>query len=93
MDMIGEGVVGLDQRRHSFLEARQRQAVGGIDAGGTQDADLDAGLPPPATQAAFGIDPTPGPTAFGAQTAGFVDPRPRAIAVNPRRAYVNQAPW
>ncbi len=93
MNVIGIHIVRLDQRRQPFFQTLQRQAVGGVDAGRAQDADGNTTPLPPGTQLALGIDPSAGTGTVGGERPGFVDHSPGAIAVNPRRAYVNQAPW
>ena len=91
--MVGEHIVGLDQRRCTTLQPLDRQAVGCIDTRGAQDADCDTVAPPPGTQHALGIDPPAGTGALWFQLAGFVDGGAGTIPVNPCRAYVNQAAW
>ena len=41
----------------------------------------------------FGIDPAAGPGALRIEAARFVDQIPATVAINPRRAYVNETPW
>jgi len=93
VDVVGVHVVGLDQRRQTLFQALQRQAVGGIDAGCAQDADDDAAAPAPGAQLPFGIDAAPGARIVGGEAPGLVNQGTGTIAVNPCRAYVNQAPW
>ena len=93
MDVIGEHVVTRDQRRQALLQALERQAVGGVDARRAQYGDGDAGPPPPAAQHALGINSAGGTRAFRPGVPRLVDGRRAAIAVDPRGANVNQAPW
>ncbi len=93
MDVVGEHVVARDQRRQALLQALERQAVGGVDARRAQDGDGDAGPPPPAAQHALGVDAAAGAGAFRLRAPRLVDGFGAAIAVDPRGANVNQAPW
>jgi len=93
MNMVGVHIVIGKQRRRAPLQALDRQAVGGIDTRSTQDGDSNAVAQPPGTQHTLGIDTSPGPRTLRIEAARFVDAGTAAIAVNPRRAYVNQAAW
>ena len=93
MDVVGEHIVTVDQRRQAFLQALQRQAIGRVNAGRAQDGNSDTGRPPPGPQAALGGDAAGAPCALGIQAAGLVDRRAAAIAVNACRTNINQAPW
>ena len=93
MNVVGVNVVGVDQRRQPLLQALDGQAVGGVDAGGTQDGDDDAGPPPPGAQAALGIEPTAGARALGIDAARLVDLSPAAVTVDAGGANVDQAAW
>jgi len=93
VDVIGVHVVGLDQRRQALFQALQRQAIGSVDPGRAQDADGDATATPPGTQLPFGIDTAPGARIVGGEAPGLVDQGAGTIAVNPCRAYVNEAAW
>lgn len=93
MDVVGVDIVGGGQRRQALFQAFERQTVGGINARGTQDGDTHAVVPPPGTQAAFGIDAALGAAAFRLQTTGLVDDLAAAIAVDPGRTNVDQAAW
>jgi len=93
VNVVGEHVVGFDQRRQALAQAFHRQAVGGIDAGDAQDGDGHAGPPSPGTQAAFGIEPAAGARTLGIDAARLVDLRPAAIAVDAGGANVDQASW
>lgn len=93
MDVVGVDIIGLDQRRQALFQAFQRQAVGGVDAGRAQDADGDATTSAPGAQLPFGIDAAPGPWIIGGEAPRLVNQGAGTIAVNPCRAYVNEAPW
>ena len=90
MDVVGEYIICGLKRRQGFVQALQRQAIGGVDAGGAQDADGDAIACAPLAQGLFGVDAAAGASAFGVQWPGFVNPGTCAIPVNPCRAYVNE---
>ena len=93
VDVIGVAVIGLAKRRKGLVQAFDGQAVSGVDARRAQDGDLDASPLAPLAQATFGIDSPTGASALRIQAARFVDLRATTVAINPRRAYVNQAPW
>ena len=93
VDMVGEYIVAVDQRRCAFLPALQRQAVGGVDAGRPQDRHGDAGAPPPGAQGLLGGDTPAGARTFGMAAAGFVDPGAATIAIDAGGANVDQAAW
>ena len=93
MNMVGEDVIRLGQGRQTFFQALDRQAVGGINAGGTQNGNPHPGPGAPVTQTLFGIDPAAGARTLRIQAPRFVNPRPGTVAVNPCRAYVNQLSW
>ncbi len=93
MNVVGVHIVIGHQGWRAPLQTLDRQAVGGIDARSTQDGDSNAVAQPPGTQHTLGIDPSAGPRALRIQAARFIDARTGTIAVNPRRAYVNQAAW
>ena len=93
VDVIGVAVISVAKRRKGLVQAFNGQAVGCVDTRRAQDGDLDAGPLAPLAQATFGIDPPAGASALRIQAARFVDLRATTIAINPRRTYVNQAPW
>lgn len=93
MDVISEYIILLGQGRQTFLQAFQRQTVGGVDAGRAQDADGDATAPPPGAQLPFGINPPAGARIVGGKRPGLINQCPAAITVDPCRAYVNEAAW
>ncbi len=93
VNVVGIHVLGGDQRWHRLLQARQRQPVGGVDAGRAQDADGDAAARPPGPQPAFGIDAALRPRVGRQAGPGLVDPGAGAIAIDARGAYVDQATW
>ncbi len=93
MDVIGEDIVTIDQRRRSFLQSLDRQAVSSINARRPQNGDSHAVARAPTTQATLGIDTAAGSVAFRLQPAGFIDDSTGTIPVNPCCAYVNQAAW
>lgn len=91
MDVVGEHIITVNQRRQGIFKTRQRQALIGVNTRGAQDADAHPGTPSPVTQTALGIDPAPGARTFRIQATGLINQRTCAITVNPRRAYVYQA--
>ena len=93
MDVIGKYVIGCDQRRQPLGEAFQRQAIRGVNARRPQNGNGNPVLPAPDAQPLFGIHPPSGPAAFRVQATGFVNQRALAIAINPGRTNVDQAPW
>ena len=93
MNMVGIHVILDRQRRHALLQALKRQAVCGVDAGRAQNDDRDAVSSAPGAHDSLGINPAERSFTFRIEEPGFVDPCSSAIAVNPRRAYVNQASW
>ena len=93
MNVVGEDVIRLGQGWQAFFQALERQAVGGINAGGTQNGNPHPGLGAPVTQTLFGIDPASGARTFRIQAPRFVNLRPGTVAVNPCRAYVNKLSW
>lgn len=93
VNVIGIAVIHCTERRQGLGQALDGQAISRVDARGAQDGDFDAGPLAPLTQAMFGIDATAGAGALRIQAAGFVDLRPATVAINPRRAYVDQTPW
>ncbi|TXT32374.1 MAG: hypothetical protein FD131_366 [Rhodocyclaceae bacterium] len=93
VDVVGVAVVCGAQGGQRLVQTFDGQTVGGVDAGRTQDGDLDASPLAPLTQAAFGINPPTGPRTLRIEASRFVDLRPATVAINPRRAYVNQTPW
>ncbi len=93
MDVIGVAVIGCAQRRKGLVQALDGQTVGGVDARGAQDGDFDAAPLTPLAQARFGINPSSSPGTLRIQAARFVNLRPATVAINPRRAYVNQTSW
>lgn len=93
MDVIGIHIIGRHQSWQAFIQTLHRQAIGSINTGCPENEELYAIALRPATQAALGIDPAARPGTFRIEPPGFVDNGPAAIAVNPRRTYVNEATW
>jgi len=93
VDVIGVDIIDLGQRRQTLVQAFQRQTVGGVDPRGAQDGDGNAATLAPVAQLALGIDTPSGAGALRIQAPGLVDLRAATIAVNPCRAYVNEASW
>ena len=93
MNVVGKHIIAVDQRRRAFLQTLNGQTIRRVNAGRTQDADGDAGTCAPGAQGGLGIDAARSAGALGIEAARLVDLRPATIAVNPCRAYVNQAAW
>lgn len=93
VNVIAIDVVGRDQRRQTFLQALERQAVGSINARRPQDADSDTIQPSPAAQAIFGVDAPRRPGTFRMSAPGFVNSGTCAIAIDACRTNVNQPAW
>ncbi len=91
--MVAVNILGGCQGRQPATQALKRQPVGGVNAGGAQDADTHAASPAPVAQAALGIDAARGAGALRPTRAGLVDQRSGTIAVNPGRTHVDQLPW
>ena len=93
VDVVGVTVIGRAERWKGLVQALDGQAVGGVDARGAQDGDFDTAPLAPLAQAAFGIGAPAGPRTLRIEAARFVDLRSATVAINPRRAYVNETPW
>ena len=93
MNMIGEHIIGRIERRHATLQTLDRQTIGGINPGRSQNRDDNTRFLPPIAQATLGIDSPGGTCTLCIQTTGFVDLRAAAIAINACGTNVNQAPW
>ena len=93
MDVVGVYVLVRHQHRVATLQALQRQAVGGVDAGRAQQGDAHPATPAEIAQAALGIDPAPAARGLRVAGPGFIHMGSATVAVNPCRAYVYQALW
>ena len=92
MDVAGKHVVLGIQGGRTFTQPGQRQAIGGINARNTQNADAYAGSSQ-ATTMRFGRHATRGAGRCGTPGPGFIDPRARAIAVDPAGTDVHKSLW
>jgi len=93
MDVVGEHILTVDECRRALFKSLEGQTISGINARRTQDTDAYARACAPIAQHLLGIDPTGSTAALRIQRPGLIDPGTGAIAVNPCRAYVNQAAW
>ena len=93
MDVVGKYIISRSQRRQTFFQTLDRQALGGVNTRRAKDGDGNIVVSPPCAQTALGINTTSGPAAFRMQATGFIDRRASAIAVDTCRTHVNQAAW
>lgn len=93
VDVIGVYILVLDEHRIAAPEPGQRQAIGSIDARRAKQADPRPGTPAETTQLPLRIDPPPCARRARPAWACLVDPVPAAIAIDPRRADVDNALW
>ena len=93
MNVIGEYIIAVNQRRQAFLQAFERQAIGRVNAGRTQNGNAHTLPGTPGAQTVFGINPAQCTRVIRIQRPRFVDKGAGTIPVNPCRAYVNQPAW
>lgn len=93
VDMVGVAVIGGAERWKGLEQALDGQTVGSVDARRAQNGNADAGPRAPLAQTAFSINPSAGPGALRIEAARFIDLVAATVAINPCRAYVNEAPW
>jgi hypothetical protein len=92
MNMVGIHVVRRVQRGNTLAQPLDRQAIGGIDAGGTQNADHHPTAPEGA-QLAFGVNPATGAGRGWPQGMRLVNQIAVAIAVHTGGADVHDSLW
>ena len=92
VDVVGVAVVLGNQGRGAALDAFQRQAVGGIDAGRAQDAHLHPQRFAPGAQLALGVDPPHRAAVHRRHRTRLGHPVAAAIAVHAAGADVDQRP-
>ena len=71
MNVVGPGVIFRPQGGRSGAQAIDREAVGRVNTGHTQDAAGWAGAVSPAAKDLFGRCPAPAAGGMGIDTAGF----------------------
>ena len=93
MNVIGEDIVLIAQSLRSLLQPLDRQAVGRIDTGRTQDADYHPMPPPEDSQLVLRIDTTRSTRGRRVCCARFVNSRTGTVAINATGAYINKSLW